>query len=51
MVFTLPETAVSSTLAYVSGIMTDAWVLIALAVGVPFAFYVIKKLIGLLPKR
>jgi hypothetical protein len=28
-------------------LFTDTWVLIALAVGIPLAFYVIKRVIGL----
>jgi len=44
---------VSSTalFAYAGGLFSDLWVLIAIAIGVPLAFYIIKKIIGLLPKR
>jgi len=49
--FTLPENALASTTAYIGSIVSDVWVFIGLAIGVPFAFYVIKKVIGILPKR
>jgi hypothetical protein len=44
--------ASSTTLfAYAGGLFSDLWVLIAIAIGVPLAFYIIKKVIGLIPKR
>jgi hypothetical protein len=33
------------------GTFTSAWPLVAVAIGVPLAFYVVAKLIGLLPHR
>ena len=47
----LPENALVSTTAYIGSIMSDIWVFIGLAIGVPFAFYVIKKIIGVMPKK
>lgn len=50
---TVPTSTVTSLLANVGAQISDAGTL-ALVVGViaiPFAFYVIKKLIGLIPKR
>ncbi len=46
-------TSVSSTqlFAYAGGLFSDLWVLIAIAIGVPLAFYIIRKVIGLIPKR
>jgi len=35
----------------VGTLFSDLWVLIAVAIGVPLAFYVIKKVIALTPKR
>jgi len=35
---------------YVSAIFTDAKLLIILAIGVPLAFFVIKRVISLTPK-
>jgi hypothetical protein len=49
--YTLPTTAVADITANVGGLITDNWVIIALVAGVPFGFYVIKKLIALVPKR
>jgi hypothetical protein len=49
--FTLPVTAVADITAEVGGILTDSWEIIALVVGIPLGFYIIKKLIGLFPKR
>jgi len=49
--FSLPENIVASTTAYIGDIFTDAVLLITLAIGIPLAFYVIKKIIGLMPKR
>lgn len=37
--------------AFASGLFSDLWLLIAIAIGVPLAFYVIKKVIALIPKR
>jgi hypothetical protein len=48
--FTLPETAGADLVGYIGDVMTDGWVFIALAVGIPLAFYVIRKLIALVPK-
>ena len=49
--FTLPETAIADITAEVGGIFTDSWELLALIVGIPLGFYIIKKIIGLFPKR
>ena len=48
---TLPETAIADISAYASGMFTDLWVLVALVIGIPFAFYVIRKVIGLVRAR
>jgi len=49
--FTLPSDVISSTTAYIGDIFTDMSVLIYLAIGIPLAFYVIRKVMALLPKR
>jgi hypothetical protein len=36
--------------AYVGTLFSDAWLVIALAIGIPLAFYVIKRVIALVPK-
>jgi hypothetical protein len=49
--FTLPEGALASSTAFIGDIITDAGDFVWLAIGIPLGFYVIKKVIGLLPKR
>lgn len=49
-VITLPSNAATSTLAYAGTLFSDLWALIALAIGIPLAFYIIRSAIGLLPK-
>lgn len=48
---TLPVDAVSDITANISTLVTDLWVVIALIVGLPLAFYVIRKVVALFPKR
>jgi hypothetical protein len=36
--------------AFAGTFMTDLWPVVALAVGVPLSFYIIKKVIALVPK-
>jgi hypothetical protein len=49
-IITLPGSAGTDMLANVGVLFTDLWVLIALAVGIPLAFYIIKRVIALVPK-
>jgi len=44
---TLPATATQDLLAYTGGLTTDLWSLISLAIGIPLAFYIISRIIGL----
>lgn len=48
---TLPPDAVSSSIAYIGEIFTGVGPFVWVAIGVPLGFYVVKKVIGLLPKR
>ena len=48
---TLPTTAIADLTANASEIMTDVWVLVALAIGIPMGFYIIRKVIALIPKH
>ena len=50
-IITLPNTAVADLTANASQIMTDVWVLVALAIGIPMGFYIIRKVIALIPKH
>ncbi len=47
----LPSTAVADLTGYATGVFTDLWVVIALVIGIPLAFYVIRKVIGLFRSR
>jgi hypothetical protein len=49
-IITLPGGAQTDLLANIGVLFTDLWIVIALAVGIPLAFYVIRKVIGLVPK-
>jgi hypothetical protein len=51
VLFTLPVDALASTTAYIGDLVGSVGGFIWLAIGVPLGFYVIKKVIGLLPKR
>lgn len=44
---TLPGTATADLLAYAGDLFTDLWVVIALVIGIPLGFYIIRKVIGL----
>ena len=44
---TLPNTAVADLTGYTGGLFTDLWLVIALVIGIPLAFYVIRKVISL----
>jgi uncharacterized protein YneF (UPF0154 family) len=47
----LPLTAIADLTANAGGMFADLWVLIALAIGIPLGFYIIKKVIALMPKK
>lgn len=49
--FTLPADAIASTTAYIGDLVDSVGVFVWLAIGIPLGFYVIKKVIGILPKR
>ena len=38
-------------LAQASSVLTSVWAYVILAIGIPLGFYIIKKLIGLIPKK
>lgn len=48
---TLPTGAITELLGYVGGLFTDLWAIIALAIGVPLAFYIIGKVVSLVRGR
>ena len=43
----VPVTAVADLTAYAGTLFTDLWIVIALVIGIPLAFYVIRKVVGL----
>lgn len=51
--FTVPTSTAGLLTANISSLLSDTGTLslIALSAGIPLAFYVIKKLIALIPKR
>ena len=49
VLFSLPDGLLAEMMTYVGAIFDDAKVLIILAIGIPLAFYIIKKAIGLIP--
>lgn len=53
LMFTVASGTAAAFTANISSQLTDPGTLavVAIAAGIPLAFYVIKKLIGLLPKR
>lgn len=48
---TLPTDAVADLTAYAGTLFTDLWLIIALVIGIPLAFYVIRKVIALVRVR
>jgi len=51
ILFSLPDEFLAEMMTYVGAIFDDAKLLIILAIGVPLAFFMIKKAIGLMPSR
>jgi len=49
--FSLPSSTVSDLSANVGSTVTSVWVLVAIALGIPLAFYIIRKVISLIPKK
>jgi hypothetical protein len=50
--FTIPTSTVSQLLANVNSALSDAGLLavVAVAAAIPLVFYIVKQLIGLIPK-
>jgi len=47
----LNSASTTELMANVGYIFEDTWLLVALVAGIGFGFYIIKKLIALVPKR
>jgi hypothetical protein len=50
-IIVVPATGTTQLLAYAGQLFTDSWALIALAIGLPLAFYIITKVIGIVKGR
>lgn len=50
-IITLPSGVEDKLLGYAGTLFTDLWVLIAIAIGLPIAFYVINKVISMVRGR
>jgi hypothetical protein len=48
---TLPTDAVATLTANIGTLVTDLWPVIALAIGIPLAFYVVGRLISMFRTR
>jgi hypothetical protein len=48
---TLPENFLASTTAYIGETFTSLWTLVALCIGLPLAFWAIRKVISLVKVR
>lgn len=46
----LPAGATADMVANVGTLFSDLWLLIVAVVGIPFAFYIVRKVIALVPK-
>ncbi|GAI09976.1 unnamed protein product [marine sediment metagenome] len=49
--FTLEAADITAALAYVGNVFDDVKLLVLLAIGIPLAFMIIKRAIGLAPKK
>jgi len=50
-ILTIPATGTADLLAYTGELFSDTWQLVALAIGIPLAFYIIRGVIGLFRSR
>ena len=47
---TIPTASSTDLFASVGTLTSDLWVLLAIAMGVPLAFYILRQVISLVPK-
>ena len=43
----VPTGSTATLLSYTTSLFTDLWIVIALVIGIPLAFYVIRKVVGM----
>jgi hypothetical protein len=46
-IITTTSGATAQIMAYSTSLFSDLWIIVALVIGIPLAFYVIRKVIGL----
>lgn len=46
-IITLPANAPEMLLGYAGQLFTDLWLVVALMIGIPLGFYIIRRVIGL----
>jgi flagellar biogenesis protein FliO len=49
-IITLPATFLGSTTAYITDLFSDLWIIITLVIGLPLAFWVLRKIKEIIPK-
>jgi len=49
-IIALGSSTATDLFASASTLFSDLWTLIAVAIGIPLAFYIIRRVIGLMPK-
>lgn len=50
-IITLPTGALDDLFASAGTLFTDLWVIVAVAIGVPLAFYIINRAIGMVGRK
>jgi hypothetical protein len=50
-IITLPAASSTELLAYTGTLFADLWVLVAIGIGIPLAFYIISKAVSLVRSR
>ena len=50
-ILTVVSGGAGDIMAFTGDLFTDLWVVIALVIGIPLAFYVIRKVIGMVRAR
>ena len=50
-IITLPADFIATTTAYIGSVFTDIWLLVALVIGLPLAFWAIRKVVSLVRVR
>jgi hypothetical protein len=46
-ILTVASGSAAQVMAYTTGLFSDLWIIVGLVIGIPLAFYVIRKVIGM----